>query len=80
MNKLKRRFLSREPEVHRSMFGECYVTIDDKRYEIIRRSGDDRRWVVREAEGPFSRLIGEEKIVERDWLGNWKVKDKFLWD
>jgi hypothetical protein len=75
-----KRSLYGNPEVHEGMFGGSYVTIDGTNYQILRRSGDNNKWIVKECEGAFSCYFGEEKVVEKDWLGQWRVRNKGMWE
>jgi hypothetical protein len=79
MSKLKRGLLG-NPHEHEGIFGGKYVTIDGTQYQIIRRSGDNHKWIVKECEGVFSGYFGEEKVVEKNWLGFWCVRNKGMWD
>ena len=80
MPELKRNLWG-EPEEDSGILGGRYVTIDGKRYEVISRSGDNRKLVVKECEGLLAGVgLGDEKVVEKNWLGEWKVRDKGIWD
>ena len=79
MSGLKRSLFG-NPDVHEGIFGGSYVTIDGTKHEIIRCSGDNNKWIVKECEGAFSCYFGGEKVIERGWLGRWQVRKKGMWD
>jgi hypothetical protein len=76
MSKIETKLFSREPEVYKPMFGGPYIMVNGKKYDIVRRSGNDKKWIVRETDAVFNGAFAEEFIVEETWSGEWKMRKK----
>jgi len=78
MAKIEKDFWGNHPQEHESLLGsDKYIKIDGTSYRIIRRSGNNNKFIVREESGLFG---GEEKVVEKNLIGEWILRNKGMFD